>query len=167
MVPFPKQGFKYSTISQQSGTDARSGGQTVRFVSDALKTTQANCIDGTVLFASFLYKIGLDVSIVLVPGHAYLAVDLDKEGNKVLALETTLMGETNLGATNEQASAYAAQQGWSPDVQKSWNTFYVATSAGSKDYMTNALPNIQQGNDPRYMEIDIGEARRGKIRPIK
>jgi hypothetical protein len=156
---FQKQGFKYSSITTQSGSDDRSSGQVVRFVKDALQSSQANCIDGTVLFASFLYKIGIDVSIVLVPGHAYLAFCMGSDGTKKLALETTSMGSVdieNLSSTDGQRT----------DVKLSYDSFLSAIDYATKAYYEKAEPGIKQG-DPQYMEINIKEAREQKVRPIK
>jgi hypothetical protein len=163
---FQKKGFKYSSITTQSGSDERSSGQVVRFVKDALQSSQANCIDGTVLFASFLYKIGLNVSIVLVPGHAYLGFNLDREGNVKLALETTLMGNLDIEHTTSQADLYNSMNGLETSVQKSWSSFLGAVNIGTENYNNNAKPGLEQ-KDPRYMEINIEQARKTKIRPIK
>ncbi len=156
---FQKKGFKYSSITTQSGSDERSSGQVIRFVKDALKSSQANCIDGTVLFASFLYKIGIDVSIVIVPGHAYLAFGRTNDGTKKLALETTSMG----GLDIENVSSTDAQR---TDVKLSYDSFISAVDYATKAYYEKAEPGIKQG-DPQYMEINIREARQQKIRPIK
>jgi hypothetical protein len=163
---FQKKGFSYSSITTQSGTDERSSGQTVRFIQDALVSSQANCIDGTVLFASFLYKIGLDVSIVLVPGHAYLAFGIDEAGTGKYALETTLMGSLDLKHTDNQGALYAAMDGKDDVILKSWNSFLGAINQGTENYANDALPAIQQQN-PQYLEINIGQARQQKIRPIR
>jgi hypothetical protein len=163
---FQKKGFRYSSITTQSGTDNRSAGQTVRFVKDALVTSQANCIDGTVLFASFLYKIGIDVSIVLVPGHAYLAFSGDKDGNYKYALETTMMGQLNLEHSSKQGTLYAAMNGQDEDIKNSWDSFLGAINVGTQNYINDAIPGIQQ-EDPRYLEINMKEARQRQIRPIK
>lgn len=156
---FQKQGFKYSSITTQSGSDDRSSGQVVRFVKDALKSSQANCIDGTVLFASFLYKIGIDVSIVLVPGHAYLAFCRGSDGTKKLALETTSMGSVDI-------ENITSTDGQRTDVKLSYDSFLNAIDYATKEYYEKAEPGIKQG-DPQYMEISIKEARQNKIRPIK
>lgn len=163
---FQKQGFRYSSITTQSGSDERSFGQVTRFVKDALNTTQANCIDGTVLFASFLYKIGIQTSIVLVPGHAYLAFSLDKDGATKLALETTMMGNLNIEHSNVQQDLYNSKNGLETSVQKSWSSFLGALDQGTANYHKDALPGIQSGN-PGYMEIDMAHARKSRIRPIK
>jgi hypothetical protein len=70
--------------------------QQVRFPSDALKTSQANCIDGTVLFASLLRNIGIHSVIVLIPGHAFVGFIPNDDNNLAPAdyifLETTALG---------------------------------------------------------------------------
>jgi hypothetical protein len=45
-------------------------------------------VDGTVLLAAILRKIGLRPCLVHVPGHMFLAVDIDDE--TTIGLETTL-----------------------------------------------------------------------------
>lgn len=163
---FQKKGFRYSSITTQSGTDNKSQGQVVRFVSEALQTSQANCIDGTILFASFLYKIGIDVSIVLVPGHAYLAFGLTNDGQNKLALETTLMGNLDIEHTTAQQDLYNSMNGLETTIQKSWSSFLGAIDHGTMNYNSKAIPGMQRG-EPYYMEINMKEARKEKIRPIK
>ena len=163
---FQKEGFRYSSITTQSGSDEKSSGQVVRFIKDALLTTQANCIDGTVLFASFLYKIGIDVSIVLVPGHAYLAFSGNEEGTLKYALETTMMGHLNLEHTDKQNVLYQAMDGHDDSIQQSYNSFLGALNEGTENYISKARPGIDR-QDPQYLEINIREARQRKIRPIK
>lgn len=163
---FQRKGFRYSSITTQSGTDQRSAGQVIRFVGDALQTSQANCIDGTVLFASFLYKIGIDVSIVLVPGHAYLAFGLTEDGSRKVALETTMMGNLDIKHTNAQQDLYNTMNGLETSDQKSWSSFLGALNAGTENYYSEAIPGINAGN-PQYMEINIKTAREQQIRPIK
>ena len=164
---FQQQGFRYSSITTQSGSDQRSFGQVVRFVGDALKTSQANCVDGTVLFASFLYKVDINVSIVVVPQHAYLAFTVDKEGKQKMALETTMMGAEGFQPQTESYINFVNQMRLTdPEMQKSWVTFIAALEKGTLDYINDAAPGIQE-QKPAYMEINIREARRDKIRPIK
>ena len=79
-----------STISY-SGSETSS--QRVKLPSDSINLASANCIDGTVLFASALENIGINPYIVLVPGHAFLAWG-DGEGNVEGVLETTMVGNS-------------------------------------------------------------------------
>jgi len=75
------------------------GTQRVRLPRDALTFGSANCIDGTVLFASALENIGLNPLIVIVPGHAFLGVETWSNSGEGFFLETTMVG----GASFEQA----------------------------------------------------------------
>lgn len=164
---FQKEGFRYSNIgSYQSSIDNKSYGQNIRFPSDALNSTQANCIDGTVLFASFLYKLGIDVSIVLVPGHAYLAFALDNESQTWVALETTLIGELDIEHKEGDLNFYSAMDKQEEGVQQSWALFLDAMEQGTNKYLKEDLPNIKNGVN-EYGEINILNARKQNIRPIK
>lgn len=92
-----KRGIKYSDISTTTPSDWVVS-QTVRFLDDSIDATQANCVDGSVLMASILRKIGLNVYLVMVPGHCLLAFDLGEgDDDEIFGLETTLLGETDLG----------------------------------------------------------------------
>ncbi len=102
---FSSKGTHYSSISGTTNTSQKIFTQHVRFFNEVIGSNQANCIDGTCMLASLLKKIELDVSIVLVPGHAFLAVGgqaKDEDGDPVETyfIETTMMGS---GATLEQA----------------------------------------------------------------
>ncbi|KKH46543.1 hypothetical protein [Methanosarcina sp. 1.H.A.2.2] len=80
-----------SPISYTSGMESS---QRVKLPKDAINLASANCIDGTVLFASALENIGIDSDIVIIPGHAFLAWE-DGEGNIEGALETTMVGNSD------------------------------------------------------------------------
>ena len=53
-----RRGIKYSDISKTTPNSVVTS-QTVRFMDESLKSTQANCVDGSVLMASILEKIGI------------------------------------------------------------------------------------------------------------
>ena len=77
--------------------------QRVRLPRESLADKEANCIDGTVLFASLLEGISMSPAIVLVPGHAFLAWETWRGSNEWRYLETTMIGSS----TFEQACASA------------------------------------------------------------
>lgn len=87
------RGIKYSDIAGRSYTEhVRS--QYIRTIKESLTSGQANCVDGTVLMASVLYKIGLEPIIVGTPSHCYLGFFLDSEATpdrNLVFLETTLL----------------------------------------------------------------------------
>ncbi len=53
--------------------------------------------------ASILRKIGLNVYLVMVPGHCLLAFDLGEgDEDPILGLETTMLGEKDLGEAGKE-----------------------------------------------------------------
>jgi hypothetical protein len=68
--------------------------QRVRLPRESLATRSANCIDGTVLFASVLEAASLSTAIVIVPGHALLGWQI-QDGGDWDYIETTLIGSSD------------------------------------------------------------------------
>jgi len=66
------RGVKYASIVRASGYSETVNSQTVRFLEQTVQDSQANCVDGSVLFASVLYKIGIETVLVLKPGHMFV-----------------------------------------------------------------------------------------------
>src|SRR6185503_5020189 len=99
--------------------------QHVRMIDESINNAQANCVDGSVLLASLLRKIGIEPMLVMVPGHCYLAFHLDEEGKEVAALETTLLGSSVTGdATAIDGVEEVVGKAW---IEKnSWRTFTAA-----------------------------------------
>jgi hypothetical protein len=75
----------------------------VRMPAESLHEISANCIDGAVMYASLFENLGMDPEIVLVPGHAYVAVRLAPNSPKYLYIETSLTGRASF--SNSVASA--------------------------------------------------------------
>jgi hypothetical protein len=78
-------------------------GQKIRFPDASLASSNYNCIDGVVLFASILESVGLDPLIILVPGHAYLGWYEDTEKTTINVLETTMLATASFIAANNYA----------------------------------------------------------------
>jgi len=78
------RGLRYQNLTAADGRAQR-----CRLVHESLGTGNANCIDGTVLLASFLEAMGIESYIALMPGHALLCVD---GGDQWLFIETTRLG---------------------------------------------------------------------------
>ncbi|MCD9184789.1 MAG: hypothetical protein LUM44_00030 [Pyrinomonadaceae bacterium] len=150
-----KRNFKYSSITNTSGTGTTTKvySQYVRLFDESINGSQANCVDGSVLIASILKKIGLRVGLVLIPGHCFLVFDITGKGDW-RGLETTMMGSTDLSNFgDEKSKAEASMAG-----------FFKAVDAGTKSF-GDSLQGINQ-KDPRYNLIDIDEARRSGIYPL-
>jgi hypothetical protein len=67
--------------------------QRVLLPDEVIENGGGNCIDGTVLFAALLEKLGVNPVVTLVPGHAFISVE-DAAGSSSLdwPVETTMMG---------------------------------------------------------------------------
>jgi hypothetical protein len=101
-----------------------------------------------VLLASVLRRIDLDVQLVLVPGHMFLAFDLSPGGGRAY-IETTRMGEVAAGAG--QAALLA--------------NFEDAVKEGLARH-TAAADRFGRDDAPEYRIIDIAAARRLGVAPI-
>ncbi len=92
-----KRGIVYSDIADPvTPGNAVFASQRIRFFDDVIQSGQANCIDGTLVFASLLRRIGLQPLICLVPGHAFLGFYLDDARHKVAYLETTVLNSRSV-----------------------------------------------------------------------
>jgi hypothetical protein len=83
--------------------------QRIRLPRETVATRSANCIDGTVLFASILEAASLCPAIVLVPGHAFLAWQV-QEGGEWDYLETTLVGTSDFESAQGAARDLVLKQ---------------------------------------------------------
>lgn len=89
-------------IGYVTSADLGNAGQVVLFPNQTLRHRYANCIDGAVLFASALERIGIETAIIFIPGHAFIGYRLWDDVNTWDFLETTL---TWSGGTFAQALA--------------------------------------------------------------
>lgn len=94
-----------------SGGTGSGGGQIIQFPNQSLRRKYANCIDGTVLFAAVLERIGIDVAIVSIPGHTFLAYRTWENAATFEYVETTLAwsGGTFAQALSAGNAAYSAE----------------------------------------------------------
>jgi hypothetical protein len=68
------------------------GGQRVRLPKETLSQRQANCLDGTLLYASLLEACSLNPAIVVISGHAFVAWESLLGSGEWNFLETTMIG---------------------------------------------------------------------------
>jgi len=71
--------------------------------------SRANCIDGTVLYASLLELANLEPVIVLVPGHAFVGWRIWRGIDQYDFLETTMTGTDEFEAALETGNQHYAQ----------------------------------------------------------
>jgi hypothetical protein len=158
-----RRGIKYSDISTTTPSKFVVS-QTVRFLDDSIGATQANCVDGSVLMASLLRKIGIEPYLVMVPGHCFLAFDTGRgEDSELLALETTMLGQDNLQPVTKLASMPAKIL--KKEFEASFTTFSNAIDTGNATLEENGEA-IDSGEDPDSQIISVTEARALGIMPI-
>ncbi len=101
-----RRGIRYSHLPTPSVEPNGVWVQNVRFISEALGGRQANCVEGSCLLASVFAKIGLETSLVLLPGHMLVGVSLDPAGKRQLYLETTMLEDS----TFEEAASVGEKE---------------------------------------------------------
>jgi hypothetical protein len=91
------RGFQYSSVTTTS-TNSTSNivSQSVRTFANSLKTNQANCVDGTVVFASILRAINISTVMVLTHDHCFLGFYTSKKKDKIFYLETTMLSASDI-----------------------------------------------------------------------
>jgi len=136
-----KSGVTYSNISESTISPLHSF-QHIRLLEQTFSERQSNCLDGSVMLASILRKIGLNVSIILVPKHAFLVVYDSKHKNRLLAIETTMIGKCSLSS----AITFASKE-------SEVNLRLIETLLNDAEH-------------PEYYEVDIQSCREIGIQPI-
>lgn len=158
-----KRDLRYSDITTTAAESDMVHSQHVRMIDESINNGQANCVDGSVLLASMLRKIGIEPILIMVPGHCYLAFNLDAEGKQVAALETTLLGSALDEATKIKGLKDVVSEDWREE--NSWKTFTAALAIGNQDFAKNA-EKFQAADEADYQLIPIYAARRIGILPI-
>ena len=166
-----KHGIKYSSVTQTPGGSRLVNSQYVRFLDQSINNTQANCVDGSVLFASLLRKVGIDSFLVTHPDHMYIGFYLDQNDNEdereFVGLETTVIGRTEIEESDESPDILdnVAEQLSDKVVHtKAWKSFAAAVTEGTADLEKN--DDKFDAGDPGWQTIDIAEVRDDGIMPI-
>ena len=154
---------KYSSITTPSASSL-SGKvycQAVRFIDESIDSQQANCVDGSVLFASVLYKIGIQPILVLKPNHMFVGYYLDEGHSKFEFLETTRLGAGHQPGSSNIAFGLLHPVEWS----ESWTQFSEAVQFANNVFNQEVRPAINQ-KKAGYLFIDIAEYRKAGINAI-
>lgn len=157
--------MRYSNITVSAAGSENVASQHVRLIEDSINNSQANCVDGSVLFVSLLRKIGIDAILIFEPEHCYAGFYAGKNRTKLHAIETTMLGEVvNLrklvvpelidNAIDEELR-----------TEESFASFVVALKTATKRFkQATSQPKKADSQQPRI--IDIGMTRRDGILPI-
>jgi hypothetical protein len=158
------RGIRYSAADPGIARGPRVFSQRVRLLEQTWSDRSATCIDGSVLIASALQRIGLRPFLVLVPGHAFVGFHLDADGNRAAYLETTVLGAAPppLPALPAFASDFTPDTAAGLDIAR----FSAALTLGRRRF-NQAAARFDARHRPDYALIDIGAARAFGIVPIE
>ncbi|MDR3577900.1 MAG: hypothetical protein P4L50_28890 [Anaerolineaceae bacterium] len=111
--------------------------QRIRLPYEVLDQDSGNCIETSLLYASAAEALDLQPAIILIPGHAFVAIRMDDTNDQYYVIETTLIGRAD---------------------------FATAVQKGAAEFQ-DALPHIQAG-DQDYGWVTIADARTAGINPL-
>ena len=158
-----KRNFRYSSVSNTSLSSNVVFSQRVRTFDDALESSQINCVDGSVLFASLLRAINIEPILVRTPGHMFVGYYTDAGRKDMNFLETTMIGDVDLD------DFFPDEKLDSTMVGKSQNQMSRLTFDKSKQYANNKYKQNKEGihsGKLNYMFLEISKDVRRKIQPI-
>lgn len=158
-----KRNFRYSSVSNTSLSSNVVFSQRVRTFDDSLESSQINCVDGSVLFASLLRAINIEPILVRTPGHMFVGYYTDAERRRMNFLETTMIGDVDLD------DFFPDERLDSTMVGKSQNQMSRLTFDKSKQYASRMYEQNKEGihsGKLNYMFLEISKEVRRKIQPI-
>lgn len=158
-----KRNFRYSSISNTSLSSNVVFSQRVRTFDDALQSSQINCVDGSVLFASLLRAINIEPILIRIPGHMFVGYYTDSNHKNINFLETTMIGDVDLN------DFFPDEQLDSTMVGKSQNQMSRIAFDKSKEYAQKKYEQNKAGihsDKLNYMFLEISKDIRRKIQPI-
>jgi hypothetical protein len=159
-----QHGIRYSGADPAIGRGPQVFSQRVRFIDETWNDRSANCVDGSVLIASVLQRIGLRSFLVLVPGHAFIGFYTDADAQHAAYLETTLLGATV--ALPAKLPDFAADVSPTRDNRASLAGFAAALAAG-RAHHARIASKLDGRHRPDYALIDISAARAFGIHAIR
>ena len=134
-----KRNFRYSSVSNTSLSSNVVFSQRVRTFDDALESSQINCVDGSVLFASLLRAINIEPILVRTPGHMFVGYYTDANHKDMKFLETTMIGDVDLD------DFFPDERLDSTMVGKTQNQMSRITFDKSKEYASRKYKENEKG----------------------
>lgn len=158
-----KRNFKYSSVSYSSLSSNVVYAQRVRTFEDALNSSQINCVDGSVLFASLLRAINITPVLVQMPGHMFVGYYTDSAKKNLTFLETTMIGDVDLD------DYFPDEKLDSTRTTKSQGEMSRLTFEKSKEYALREYMRVKdkvQANKPNYLFVEISKNVRRNVQSI-
>ena len=158
-----KRNFKYSSVSYSSLSSNVVYAQRVRTYEDAMISSQINCVDGSVLFASLLRAINITPVLVQMPGHMFVGYYTDSAKKNLTFLETTMIGDVDLD------DYFPDEKLDSTRTTKSQGEMSRLTFEKSKEYALREYMRVKdkvQANKPNYLFVEINKNVRRNVQSI-
>lgn len=158
-----KRNFKYSSVSYSSLSSNVVYSQRVRTFEDALNSSQINCVDGSVLFASLLRAINITPVLVQMPGHMFVGYYTDSAKKNLTFLETTMIGDVDLD------DYFPDEKLDSTRTTKSQGEMSRLTFEKSKEYALREYMRVKdkvRANKPNYLFVEINKNVRRNVQSI-
>ena len=158
-----KRNFKYSSVSYSSLSSNVVYAQRVRTYEDAMNSSQINCVDGSVLFASLLRAINITPVLVQMPGHMFVGYYTDSAKKNLTFLETTMIGDVDLD------DYFPDEKLDSTRTTKSQGEMSRLTFEKSKEYALREYMRVKdkvQANKPNYLFVEINKNVRRNVQSI-
>ncbi|MGE0406474.1 MAG: hypothetical protein AB7O65_09250 [Candidatus Korobacteraceae bacterium] len=99
------RGLSYVKSSMTLGNN-KYVSERIRFPGESLEHVSANCIDAVVAYAAVFENLGMDSAVVLVPGHAYIALREAEGADDYLYIDVALTGRVSF-----ETAVLSASQG--------------------------------------------------------
>ena len=158
-----KRNFTYSSVSNSILSSNVVFSQRVRTLDDALESSQINCVDGSVLFASLMRAINIEPVLIRIPGHMFVGYYSDKKKENLNFLETTMLGDVNLDDFFPEENLDSLSEG------KSQTEMSRLTYNKAKEYATKKYKEFEdqiKGKGPNTLFLPISKETRAKIQSI-
>lgn len=158
-----KRNFRYSSISYSSLSSNVVYSQRVRTFEDAINSSQINCVDGSVLFASLLRAINITPVLVQMPGHMFVGYYTDATKKNLTFLETTMIGDVDLD------DYFPDEKLDSLSTHKSQGEMSRLTFEKSKEYAQREYTRVAdkvKANKPGYLMVEISKNVRRNVQSI-
>jgi hypothetical protein len=161
-----ERGIRYSSITTTVADNEAVASQHVRLLDESINNTQANCVDGSVLFASVLRKVGIEPILVSIPGHMFVGFDLNEAGTKQAFLETTMLGsKPGEYDVKNNALARSLLAGVSDGpTRTATERFIAAIQAGNRSFAEHRKDLENEHAD--FSLLRVSNARKAGILPI-
>ncbi len=158
-----KRNFRYSSVSYSSLSSNVVFSQRVRTFDDALNSSQINCVDGSVLFASLLRAINITPVLVQIPGHMFVGYYTDSSRKSLTFLETTMIGDVDLDDYFPEEKLDSTMSGRSQS-EMSRLTFEKSKEYAQKEFERNEKK--VRANVRGYLWLEVSKALRRKVQSI-